>query len=97
MKPTVGRIVMYTNLGDRAGRYPPEAQAALITKVIAKPANPESDPEGPKYDDPDEEGYKVSLRVFYEMGDFAMVDVPFTHEAPASEGARGKWAWPPRV
>jgi hypothetical protein len=31
MKPTVGRIVHYTNLGDRDGKYPPEIQAALIT------------------------------------------------------------------
>lgn len=33
MKPTVGRIVHYTNLGDRDNVYPPEAQAAIITKV----------------------------------------------------------------
>lgn len=33
MKPTIGRIVHYTNLGDRDGRYPPEVQAALITGV----------------------------------------------------------------
>jgi len=35
MKPTVGRIVHYTNLGDRDGKYPPETQAALITGVNA--------------------------------------------------------------
>ena len=33
MKPTVGRMVHYTNLGDRDGKYPPEIQAALITGV----------------------------------------------------------------
>jgi hypothetical protein len=33
MKPTIGRIVHYTNLGDRDGKYPPEVQAALITRV----------------------------------------------------------------
>lgn len=33
MKPTIGRIVHYTNLGDRDGKYPPEVQAALITGV----------------------------------------------------------------
>lgn len=33
MKPSVGRIVHYTNLGDKDGRYPPEQQAALITRV----------------------------------------------------------------
>lgn len=33
MNPTIGRIVHYTNLGDRDGKYPPEKQAALITGV----------------------------------------------------------------
>jgi hypothetical protein len=35
MKPTVGRIVHYTNLGDKDGRFPPEQQAAIITRVIS--------------------------------------------------------------
>lgn len=33
MRPTVGRIVHYTNLGDKDGRFPPETQAAIITGV----------------------------------------------------------------
>lgn len=33
MKPSIGRIVHYTNLGDRDGKYPPEIQAALITGI----------------------------------------------------------------
>jgi hypothetical protein len=33
MNPTIGRIVHYTNLGDKDGKYPPETQAALITGV----------------------------------------------------------------
>lgn len=33
--PSIGRIVHYTNLGDRDGKFPPEAQAALITGVNA--------------------------------------------------------------
>jgi hypothetical protein len=33
MTPTVGRIVHYMNLGDADGKYPPETQAAIITKV----------------------------------------------------------------
>lgn len=28
---TIGRIVHYTNLGDRDGKYPPSVQAAIIT------------------------------------------------------------------
>lgn len=33
MKPTIGRIVHYTNLGDRDGKYPPQVQAAIVTRV----------------------------------------------------------------
>ena len=33
MKPSIGRIVHYTNLGDADGKFPPEAQAAIITGV----------------------------------------------------------------
>lgn len=29
----IGKIVHYTNLGDKDGRYLPEQQAALITRV----------------------------------------------------------------
>lgn len=90
MKPTVGRIVTYTNLGDRDGRYPPEVQAALITKVT------------PKYDEkfkdvPNEGAFSVSLRVFYEDGDFNMRNVPFTEAKGGTEEARGHWCWPERV
>jgi hypothetical protein len=35
MVPTVGRIVHYTNLGDKDGKFPPEQQAAIITRVWA--------------------------------------------------------------
>lgn len=31
--PTVGRIVHYTNLGDRDGKFPPTVQAAIVTGV----------------------------------------------------------------
>lgn len=34
-KPTVGRIVHYTNLGDKDGKFPPETIAALITGINA--------------------------------------------------------------
>jgi len=35
MKPSVGRIVWYTNLGDKDGKYPPQVIAALVTQVNA--------------------------------------------------------------
>jgi hypothetical protein len=28
---TIGRIVHYTNLGDKDGKYPPTVQAAIVT------------------------------------------------------------------
>lgn len=31
MNPSIGRVVHYTNLGDRDGKYPPTIQAAIIT------------------------------------------------------------------
>lgn len=31
--PSIGRIVHYTNLGDRDGKYPPMIQTAIITGV----------------------------------------------------------------
>lgn len=31
--PSIGRIVHYTNLGDRDGKYPPAIVASLITAV----------------------------------------------------------------
>lgn len=87
MIPTVGRIVHYTNLGDRDGKYPPEVQAALITKVVPHAA--------PRSNAPAEENrYEVSLHIFYADGEFNMRDVPFTHAEAGSEDARGKWAWP---
>lgn len=30
MKPTVGRIVHYTNLGDKDGVYPPETPNVML-------------------------------------------------------------------
>lgn len=32
-QPTIGRVVHYTNLGDRDGKYPPSVQAAIITGI----------------------------------------------------------------
>lgn len=96
IKPTVGRIVHYTNLGDRDGRFPPEVQAALITKATATEGEEQHRRMAnmPAYGTPPEHIYKVSLCVFYETGSFFMQDVRFTSEPAGSEGARGKWTWP---
>ncbi len=82
-KPSVGRIVHYTNLGDKDGKYPPEQQAAIVTGVY-------------KTNDFTDEGVvnemHVDLHIFYKTGQFDMKAVPFcdTYE-------RGHWSWPPRA
>ena len=98
MKPSVGRIVQYTSLGDRDGKYPPEVQAAIITKV-SDPWKDATEDERKEAlaDAADEHRYIVSLKAFYPTGLFDMPSVAFTTEEPGSEGARGKWAWPPRA
>jgi len=87
MIPTIGRIVHYTNLGDADGKYPPEQQAAIITKVIKFGT---ALPDGGGWKPGDERGYDVSLHIFYETGDFFMKSVPFSPEYK-----RGHWTWPP--
>lgn len=87
MTPTVGRIVHYTNLGDKDGKYPPQIIAAIITKVTQKPGvNPM-----------DETDYDVMLKAFYPTGFFDMAEVPFTTADAGSDEARGKWRWPERA
>ena len=88
MKPTVGRIVHYTSLGDRDGKYPPEIQAALITGVKLAV---------PHFSDGDEDSYVVDLHIFYRTGQFDMQNVPFTRSAAGSNDARGHWTWPEHV
>jgi hypothetical protein len=87
MKPTVGRIVHYTNLGDKDGRYPPETQAAIITAV--KPHDQFHAGQPPP--NSEENIYQVSLHIFYATGQFDMSSVPWS-EKPE----RGHWNWPPR-
>lgn len=83
MKPTIGRIVHYTNLGDRDGKYPPEVQAAIITGVRQ---------DGPPAND------NVSLHVFYKTGAFDLAACEYAGDdvVAGTEQARGKWQWPAR-
>lgn len=95
MKPSIGRIVHYVNLGDKNGKYPPEVQAALITGIYTDdphgsggvdPANGTSRP-------PEEDiSMSVDLLVFYRTGYFQCKAMPFS---PTYE--RGHWSWPPKV
>lgn len=93
--PSIGRIVHYTNLGDKDGKYPPEVQAAVITGVYFQaPGGDETGEPGAKAN---ELGFKpnsmfVDLKVFYRTGFFDCQKIPFS-ETPA----RGCWNWPPRV
>jgi hypothetical protein len=89
--PTVGRIVHYTNLGDKDGKYPPQVQAALITAVYRH------GPDGVVFRADDGMGQQdvteVDLHVFYRTGDFFMEKVPQKQTADH----RGAWDWPARV
>ncbi len=96
MKPTVGRIVHYTSLGDRDGLHPPQVQAAIITKVAYKPGPGDGEAQRIRGDWTDELCYPVSLRIFSELGEHVRTDVEFTQAPAGSEEARGKWTWPER-
>ena len=87
MIPTIGRIVHYTNLGDKDGKYPPEQQAAIITGVSLH----NQFYEGQAPPDCEENKYRVTLHIFYKTGQFDM-EAPFS-----AEYKRGCWSWPPRA
>lgn len=107
MRPSIGRIVHYTNLGDKDGKYPPEIQAAMVTGVYGAPGvegHPYTEEQATPANIPGNHPLSaeqaaaisqrtmfVDLRVFYRSGEFYMKKVPFS-EAPA----RGHWNWPPR-
>jgi hypothetical protein len=83
MKPTIGRIVHYTNTGlVEDGKYPSEIQAAIITGVDAASFTQIFG------------SLSVSLLVFYKTGMFNMYHVQYTAEPAGSKYARGKWTWP---
>jgi hypothetical protein len=88
MIPTVGRVVHYTNFGDKDGRYSPETQAAIITAVKLHNEFYEGQPP----QNSEENKYRVSLHIFYATGQFDMPEVPWS-EKPE----RGHWSWPPKV
>ena len=82
-KPSVGRIVHYTNLGDRDGKYPPEIQAALITGVNADGTVALH------------VFYKTGQ---FDMSSVAYAqDEGCPAHRAGTEGARGRWTWPERV
>lgn len=100
MRPTVGRIVHYINLGDKDGKYPPQVQAAVITGIYrikdvaqrAEGENLELINDGVGTPD-DAVSSLVDLKVFYKTGLFDCTRIP---QRKSSE-QRGCWDWPPRV
>ena len=98
-KPSIGRIVHYTNLGDKDGKFPPEIQAATITGVYKRGdgTHPASIRDNEGYIEPANkvgdkaEVMAVDITVWYRTGYFQMKACPFS-EAPE----RGHWNWPPR-
>ncbi len=97
MKPTVGRIVHYTNLGDKDGKYPPQVQAAVITAIykIVDHEDTAIDFTLERVNDgvgtpEDKISNNVDLKVFYTSGLFDTPKVP-KRETPDQ---RGCWDWP---
>lgn len=100
MNPSVGRIVHYTNLGDAEGKYPPQAQAAIITAIYDEipPLGGAGETTFKRVDsglpqDAKVSSTKVDLLILYPTGQFSMQKVPFS-EQPLT---RGHWNWPPRA
>lgn len=103
MRPSVGRVVHYVNLGDKDGKYPPQVQAAIITAIYKRVPNTAAGMFDAPYnfvrinDGVGEPGDDVStlvdLKVFYKTGLFDCEKIPL-RETPDQ---RGCWDWPPKV
>lgn len=100
MRPTVGRIVHYVNLGDKDGKYPPQVQAAVITGIYRWV--PDENPDYPHKLERVNDGVgtqedriadQVDLKVFYKTGLFDCEKMPKRE----TSDQRGCWDWPPRV
>lgn len=63
----VGLVCHYTNLGDAAGEYPPEQQAAIITRVLDRKPEPARYP-------------NVALAILYPTGLFFMEEVAWSEK-----------------
>mgnify|MGYP003441985767 CR=1 FL=1 len=94
MRPSVGRLVHYVNLGDKDGKYPPQVQAAVITGIyrIVSPDKRERINDGVGGPD-DLVSENVDLKVFYKTGLFDCENIPLR----GTSDQRGCWDWPPRV
>jgi hypothetical protein len=95
MKPLVGRIVHYTNLGDKDGKYPPQVQAAIITAIYEDVEQQQQDIILKRVDDgigtPDMKiSDFVDLKIFYTSGFFDCPKIP----KRTSPDQRGCWDWP---
>lgn len=93
MRPSVGRIVHYVNLGDKDGKYPPQVQAAIITGIYrATPNGVERVNDGVGLPE-DQIMDTVDLKVFYKTGLFDCEQIPKRE----TTDQRGCWEFPPRV
>lgn len=90
MKPSVGRIVHYTNLGDKDGKYPPQVQAAVVTGIYRTiPGGFQRVDDGVGTDS-DTIADFVDLKVFYKTGLFDWEKIPMRTDP----SQRGCWHWP---
>ena len=88
MIPAVGRIVHFTSVGGKDEGYPPEARAAIVTAVSLH----NQFYEGQSPPNSEENKYRVSLHIFYQMAQEDMPEVPWSEKPKLDH-----WNWPPRV
>lgn len=97
-KPSVGRAVHYTSLGDQDGKYPPQCVSALVVALYRNTSDGvvsvvERINEGVPLPSDTPDHLLVDLLATYPTGQFFMTKVPFA-EWPMT---RGHWNWPPKV
>lgn len=102
MRPTVGRMVHYVNLGDKDGKYPPQVQAAVITGIYEEREYHSEDGKSGTGLERVNDGVGtpamkistyVDLKVFYKTGLFDCEKIPMRE----AERQRGCWDWPTKI
>ena len=96
-KASVGRIVHYTSLGDKDGKYPPQCVPMLITAIYRRLPQAgnvldhyERIHEGVASAEDAPGDIVVDGKAFYPTGPFDMQKVPFS----VIPMTRGHWNWP---
>lgn len=94
MRPSVGRLVHYVNLGDKDGKYPPQVQAAVITGIYQELSDGTIELVNDGIGSPEANiSDLVDLKVLYRTGLFDCQKMP----KRTSPDQRGCWDWPVKI